>query len=242
MPGDWIKLEKTTLTKPEVFQLADILGVDRATVVLALLTVWCWLDSECAECNAPSVTESALNALSGVTGFTQAMVQVGWLEPLEHGYCIPNFERHLSKSAKRRALTARRVQGGRTQNVTLPALHQRYQSKSKSKSIEGRVLPSTDPAPRARERDPIWDAVVVEFFSKLDTKKIPKTTATRIGRIVRDLKAYADCTASEIATRRKRMVREFGEKGDTAESLAKHWAKFGRGGADWFDQLKDGAK
>jgi hypothetical protein len=49
---------------------------------------------------------------------------------------------------------------------------------------------------------------------------------TRIGRIERELKAYSDCTSAEITRRRERMVKEFGDKGDTPESMAKHWAKY----------------
>lgn len=114
-------------------------------------------------------------------------------------------------------------------------------SSSSSTSVSAPKGASLEPA--ARPRNVVWDCIVSEFYVGLDTKKIPKTTATRIGKVVATLKAFTDCTPEEICVRRRRMVKEFGPKGDTPESLAKHWAKFGGDGGDaWFDDLKNGAR
>jgi hypothetical protein len=117
MAGDWIKFEKATIEKPEVYEMAGILEMDPDAVIGKLLRVWSWFDTQSengnAKCNAignAHVTVCALlNRIVGVTQFTDAMVQVGWLEIDDQIVKIPNFERHNGKSAKTRALTARRV-------------------------------------------------------------------------------------------------------------------------------------
>jgi hypothetical protein len=137
MAGDWIKLEIATSDKPEVWQIAESLGIDPDAVVGKLIRVWAWFDQQTldgnAKGNAASVTKSATMALLdrkvGVTGFCAAMVSVGWM--LEDGVAVtlPNFDRHNGKTAKTRALTAKRVsehkkKGNATANalVTVDAL------------------------------------------------------------------------------------------------------------------------
>ena len=44
MAGDWLKFEKVTMDKPEVFEMAGILGIDPDAVVGKLLRVWSWFD------------------------------------------------------------------------------------------------------------------------------------------------------------------------------------------------------
>jgi hypothetical protein len=100
-------------------------------------------------------------------------------------------------------------------------------SSSSSTSVNTPNGVSPGPTARTRKPDPIWDTVVAEWFAAIDPKKIPAGIRTRIGKVVRDLKAYEDCTPAEIVKRRARMVLDFTETGDTPESMAKHWAKFG---------------
>jgi hypothetical protein len=44
----------------------------------------------------------------GVTGFANALIEVGWLKAQGDGFSIPKFDAHNSKSAKNRALASRR--------------------------------------------------------------------------------------------------------------------------------------
>ncbi|KAA5547012.1 hypothetical protein FYK55_00920 [Roseiconus nitratireducens] len=119
MAGDWIKVETTTCDKPEVFIIADELGIDPDAVVGKLIRVWIWADQQTFNGNAGSVTRSLLDRLAGVSGFADAMIKCGWLTFNGDGLTFPNFERHNGKTAKTRALTRKRVQNHRNaQSVT----------------------------------------------------------------------------------------------------------------------------
>jgi uncharacterized phage protein (TIGR02220 family) len=122
MAGDWIKLERATPDKPEVWGIAEALGIEPDAVMGKLLRVWFWFDEQTEDGNARSVTNETLlkriDALTGVAGFADAMQKVGWL----NGTCIPNFDRHNGKSAKSRALSYQRVKRHRNAGSVTPAL------------------------------------------------------------------------------------------------------------------------
>jgi len=127
MAGDWIKVEITTPDKPEVFEMAEALNLPPDEVLGKLIRVWIWADQHTRDGNAPSVTKALLDRYAAVTGFAAAMISVGWL--LESGGRIqfPHFDRHNGKTAKTRALGAKRTQSHRSGNasVTQPPLQDR---------------------------------------------------------------------------------------------------------------------
>ena len=127
MAGDWIKVEITTPDKPEVFEMAELLNLPPDEVLGKLIRVWIWADQHTRDGNAPSVTKALLDRYAAVTGFAAAMISVGWL--LESGGRIqfPHFDRHNGKTAKTRAMGAKRTQAHRSGNasVTVPPLQDR---------------------------------------------------------------------------------------------------------------------
>src|SRR5690606_21025686 len=110
MAGDWLKFEVNTPEKPEVLAITIELGWDDPELTVGkLLRVWRWFDQH-TECgNATSVTPALLDRSVGVTGFCQAMANVGWLTISVDGISLPNFERHNGATAKKRIVTAKRV-------------------------------------------------------------------------------------------------------------------------------------
>ena len=130
MAGDWIKIEHVTPDKPEVWQIAEALGIDADAVVGKLVRIWVWADQQTTDGNARSVTKALLDRISGVTGFAAAMVEAGWLQSQDGRVSFINFDRHNGKTAKTRGLSARRVEAHRAgnANVTPEALHDRYKS------------------------------------------------------------------------------------------------------------------
>lgn len=110
MAGDWIKLEKATLDKPEVWQIAAATGIEVDAALGKLFRVWSWFDTNSKDGKVSSVSpvtlESRIDVIAGVAGFAAAMRTVGWL----NGTSIPNFENHFGKSEKDRLLTNRRAQ------------------------------------------------------------------------------------------------------------------------------------
>jgi hypothetical protein len=110
MAGDWIKLETNTRDKPEVLRMTAALGWDdRDFTVGKLVRAWCWFDQETVDGYLSIMSLALLDRVVGVPGFAQAMCDVGWLEQVEGGLMVPNFDRHHGHSAKNRALTAKRV-------------------------------------------------------------------------------------------------------------------------------------
>jgi len=119
MAGDWMKVECALPDKPEVWQIAEALNMDPDAVVGKLIRVWRWFDQQTHDGNAPSVTKKLLDREVGVTGFTEAMQNAGWLVCTNTHISVPGFDIHTSKSAKNRALTNNRVKRKRNApNVT----------------------------------------------------------------------------------------------------------------------------
>ena len=109
MAGDWVKIEKVTPEKPEVEGIADILDIDPDAVFGKLFRLWAWFDDHTTDGNATSVTKKLVDRKTGVNGFAEAMQRVGWLSESGGILSLPNFDRHNGKTAKKRALTAKRV-------------------------------------------------------------------------------------------------------------------------------------
>lgn len=109
MAGDWIKFEISTPDKPEVWMMANSLGIDPDAVVGKLLRVWGWFDQQTEDGNAPTVSKMLLDRLVGVSGFCQCVIDAGWMMDDGSILTLPNFDRHNGKTAKNRATTAKRV-------------------------------------------------------------------------------------------------------------------------------------
>ena len=108
MAGDWIKFESATPDKPEVWAIAAALGIDPDAVVGKLLRVWGWFDQQTEEGNAPSVSKMLLDRLVGVSGFCKAVIDANWMHDDGATLSLPHFDRHNGKTAKNRAVTAKR--------------------------------------------------------------------------------------------------------------------------------------
>ena len=195
MAGDWIKVECCTPDKPEVYQMSERLGIAPEHVVGCLLNLWIWADQQTTDGNAPGVTRALVDRKSAVTGFADAMLLCGWLVESENGLAFPNFDRHNGKTAKSRALTAKRVskhkqksnaQGnanGNAGSVTLPL--PREEKRRDSKDIG---------QPQAPDR--------FEDFWKAYPKKVKKQDARKKWK-ARRLDAQADAIIADVQNRQR---------------------------------------
>ncbi len=121
MAGDWIKIEHALPTKPEVFQISDSLGCSENETVGLLVRFWTWVDQNMSRsCPAVYGTIVRIDSLVNRDGFASAMVACGWLKLDGDRVEIPNYDEHLSQSAKARALEAKRKKRQR-ENVPRPA-------------------------------------------------------------------------------------------------------------------------
>ena len=109
MAGDWIKIETSLPDKPEVDELATLLGIDHDTVVGKLIRIWAWADKHTISGNAISVTSPFIDRITFHPGFAVALRKVGWLSGREGSLDLPHFDRHNGQTAKGRATTNQRV-------------------------------------------------------------------------------------------------------------------------------------
>lgn len=108
MATQWIKWTKGLTRKREVVAISSALGIGRHETAARLMEVWEWADDNTIGCHVPSVTETFIDEVAGVTGFANSMVSIGWLSVSEDGLTFPNFERHNGETAKSRALASER--------------------------------------------------------------------------------------------------------------------------------------
>lgn len=109
MAGDWIKIEHGLPGKPEVMRLAGILGIDDMAAVGHLVLFWIWVDQNLSpDCPRAQGTKRGLDRVVGRDRFADAMIQVGWLTFADGWLSIPNYDHHLSESAKKRANESRK--------------------------------------------------------------------------------------------------------------------------------------
>lgn len=147
MAGDWIKVEKCTARKPEVLRLAELLSIHPDHAFGLCVRFWFWCDDQLDSCHAQNVTNVTLDYTVGHTGFATALVEVGWLRARNGSLEVPNFDRHLSDSAKKRADSLRRKQKQRSSGVTEMSHKKRDKSVTREREeIEKSNTPSHTPA------------------------------------------------------------------------------------------------
>jgi hypothetical protein len=91
--------------------LGKSLQIKRYAVVGHLLAFWSWCDAHLVVADDSNTsqpfkyTHAAIDEIAGVSGFAESMIEVGWLvQTAPNTYLIPNADRHLSKTAKKRAM------------------------------------------------------------------------------------------------------------------------------------------
>lgn len=105
----WIPMRTDLAGDPAVLGMANALDIDPDLVVGKLHRFWSWADAQSRDGHA-SVTPTDINCVVGCDGFAQALEKVGWLMIETDYVTIPNWDNHLSRSAKKRAGGARRQQ------------------------------------------------------------------------------------------------------------------------------------
>lgn len=160
MAGDWIKVEKSTARKPEILRLSAILNIHPDHAFGLCIRFWAWCDDNLSNSNATGVTEPLLDALLGHNGIASALIQVGWLQARQGSLVIPNFDRHLSQSAKSRVLAARRQEKYRSRNsndssVTKTSPEKRREEVSIGDSVGDCENPFTTPTDTPEQINPI---------------------------------------------------------------------------------------
>jgi hypothetical protein len=108
MAGDWIKMRTGLSTSPKVVRMSSALRADRFRVIGGLHAVWCLFDEHSEDGVLDGYTPETVDEIVGFPGIAAAMESVGWLINQGHSVCVPRFEDHNGKSAKRRVLETER--------------------------------------------------------------------------------------------------------------------------------------
>jgi 5-methylcytosine-specific restriction endonuclease McrA len=97
----WIKLEHATPDKPEVWEMAAILGIDPDAVLGKVIRIWIWADMNSLDGEELRIPDAGINRVAQQERMAEAMRSVGWLSG-SGNVTFPNFLRHNSQSAKTR--------------------------------------------------------------------------------------------------------------------------------------------
>lgn len=127
---NWIPMRTDLLSDARVVTLALRTSVTQVTVVGALFVVWSQADAhgvgEHAYLSCPA---EAIDVLTGVPGFAAALVEIGWMRPVENGVEFPNYLSHNGSTMKSRLLANRRQARWRKGNTPEFAVDaKRYES------------------------------------------------------------------------------------------------------------------
>ena len=106
----WIKIRVSLPTDPRVVRMAEILGKSIPEIVGACVMLWAWADTHTATGKLTGVSPASIDSLIGLEKFSEAAQAVDWMRLTDAGWVVlPRFTKHNGQTAKRRALTARRV-------------------------------------------------------------------------------------------------------------------------------------
>jgi hypothetical protein len=121
MAGDWIKMRGNLWDDPRVAKLCDLTEQGEAAVIGGLYWLWATADQHSEDGIMPGLTLRQIDRKTGVPGLGNALVCIGWLADHPEGVRIVRFEEHNGTSAKRRAVTAKRVASHRSGNADATA-------------------------------------------------------------------------------------------------------------------------
>lgn len=106
-------METSLLTSPKMQKLARLLHTDRLHAVGLAFAWLAWLDTQTTDGHS-GLTPEDLDDILGVQGAISALQAIGWCAIDSEGEVrAVDWEQHNGESAKKRALTARRVERSR---------------------------------------------------------------------------------------------------------------------------------
>jgi hypothetical protein len=204
MAADWIKIEHGLHTKPEVLQLADLLETSENEVVGLLVRFWLWADANLSpECPTVVGTTSGLNRVVGRDGFAEAMVSTGWLIADNGSVSVPNYDHHLSQSAKQRALEAKRKRKQRAKmSRTCPGT-----SGTKGGTREEKRREEKKEPPKSPKGDQWFDAFWASVHLKVGKANAEKAFAKAVKRVAQERECLMHEAAEHIVERMKAFAR-----------------------------------
>ena len=132
MAEDWIRVREDLHEQPEVLTIAREIKERPEVVTGYCLRFWSWASRMSRDGVIANVTLDDVESVLNMPLFLHMLCKVGWLEFIEStDGCqikIPNWDRWLSDSSKKRAQAARRQQKKRHADVTQTSRSERDKS------------------------------------------------------------------------------------------------------------------
>ena len=131
----WIKLEHTTPDKQELYRMSEMLNLDVDAIFGKVMRFWIWADQNTDNGHISVTTLSQVDRVTFCPGFGAAMVKVGWLTVEDGELVIPNFDRHNSETAKKRANNLHRKRMSRLRHTSVTKMSQDEEEKNVTPSL-----------------------------------------------------------------------------------------------------------
>lgn len=110
MAGDWMQIDCDLPEKAETQRICDLTGEPIEAVLGRLMLFWRWVERHATSERIDGATCATVARLcAGSAEFWRAVESSGWIRFEEDAVVIPGWKKRFSKSAKRRALAARRM-------------------------------------------------------------------------------------------------------------------------------------
>jgi hypothetical protein len=166
MAGDWIKMRIELQSHPKIVRILSATQSDKFRAIGGLHAVWSVFDLHSENGKLHGYTPVLMDHIIGWDGFSQAMVDVGWLlfdgsETLS----MPEFAEHNGKSAKRRAEDQKRKRDERKRPQSVRNLSANESDEKRTREEKRREESKQSPLPPSRKRG------AVEFKTWMDSCK-----------------------------------------------------------------------
>lgn len=119
--GDWIQIDDDLPQKPEFLRLLTTTGVDVDTLIGRLVRLWTYVDRHTTVALIRNLSAVSLAHVAGGDENFWRACEGEWLRITKEGIEIQGYKKRFSKSAKRRALDAKRKSAVRPQSVRTKA-------------------------------------------------------------------------------------------------------------------------
>lgn len=171
----WIKIEHDLMTSPKFVTLSLRFRDARVTVLGACVTLWMIADKHSVDDHLHGMTLEGVDALVGLPGFGQALVDIGWLRVHDGSLEVVGYQRHNGSTAKARALSTKRMQALRSRDgdVTVPLRCTVTKSKSKRENKNKDLIPPLPPKGEPAEPTAEVEAVEVKASYDPSTADLP---------------------------------------------------------------------
>ena len=227
MAGEWIKFESVTPDKPEVYQMAERLGIDPDAVVGKLVRVWVWADQQTIDGNARGVTRALLDRITSATGFAEALIAVGWLDESDAGLTFPRFGEHNGTSAKKRSLSAKRSAKARKSRAERDEIATESVTSApprEEKSREEKSIKKTPPPPQSGSNVAgVGPVILTEIDSGGDGLNLVEESKPRPGDEWQTLTNELTGVGLTMAAEAARWAKKNGATPGHCRAVLEHW-------------------